>query len=420
MAVASPASTVNYGILVRDYEDLKLGTLGEIEAGNKPDWLKLILKYETPQKEVQCPQNYVELVDYETFMVLFEIGHKNHGYGKRYELYKDSERLQVIKKLSLEDEVICTGTNELLRGKLKYKGKTQRSVGYMFGIELNKECRGKGSSTGTFQGVQYFQCEHDCAKFVTAYLINPPTNDRQANEHASQPDSRHLLSTSESNRFGDNANLLKIGERVVWISDDLTPQSHCGTVKWVGELSEEREMGLIVGVEFDEPIGKGTGKFRGRDLFTAKRGHASLVPAIGLVRYSEYFGGSSSSSAKPTVDNIAPVRSPEGSRGIGDRVQVKLASKGTLYGTIRYIGGVKLGNALQERQVFGLEMESTDETWTDGTHGKTRYFTCENKRGFFVPVEICQLVPNVANQTEQQVTDVSDAFASTRIKTFAD
>lgn len=415
MAAASPASTVNYGILVHDYEDLKLGTLCEIEDGHKSDWLKLILKYENPQKEVQCPRDYVESLDHETFMVLFEVGLKNQEYGKRNELFKDKERLQVIKKLSLEDEVICMGTNELLRGKLKFKGVTPRSVGYMFGIQLNKEYHGKGSSNGKFQGVQYFECEDDCAKFVTAYLINPPTNDRQAKEHASQTsaDSRQLLSTSESIQYS-----LKKGERVVWFSDDST--AHSGTVKWVGDLEEEPEMGLIVGVEFDEPIGKGTGKFRGRDLFTAKRGHASLVPAIGLVRYSEYLDGSSSSSAKPTVDNIVPVRSPEGSRGVGDRVQVMLASKGILYGTIRYIGGVKLGNALQERQVFGLEMEGTDETWTDGTHGKTRYFTCENKRGLFAPVEICQLAPNAANQTEQQVTDVSDEFASTRLKSFAD
>jgi len=47
---------------------------------------------------------------------------------------------------------------------------------------------------------------------------------------------------------------------------------------------------LTVGVEFDNPVGSGTGRYRSQTLFTARRHHASLVPIMGLLKESDLDG----------------------------------------------------------------------------------------------------------------------------------
>jgi dynactin complex subunit len=78
---------------------------------------------------------------------------------------------------------------------------------------------------------------------------------------------------------------LRIGDRIVWFSDD---GPEFGIVKWIGilNISEDR----MVGVEFDNAVGTGTGKFEDRQLFCAKQDHASLIPIMGLVKEDDFLG----------------------------------------------------------------------------------------------------------------------------------
>lgn len=77
---------------------------------------------------------------------------------------------------------------------------------------------------------------------------------------------------------------LSMGERIVWISDN---GPEYGNVRWLGKLPDiGREW--MAGVEFDNPVGSGTGLYKDRQLFVTKLNHASLVPIIGLLKASDF------------------------------------------------------------------------------------------------------------------------------------
>lgn len=79
---------------------------------------------------------------------------------------------------------------------------------------------------------------------------------------------------------------LSMGERIVWISDN---GPEYGNVRWLGKLSDLGKE-WMAGVEFDNPVGSGTGLYRDRQLFVTPLNHASLVPVIGLLKASDFDG----------------------------------------------------------------------------------------------------------------------------------
>ncbi|KAM7283184.1 uncharacterized protein ISCGN_000324 [Ixodes scapularis] len=79
---------------------------------------------------------------------------------------------------------------------------------------------------------------------------------------------------------------LRVNDRVVWVSDH---GPEYGTVRWLGHLHDTSQ-DLMVGVEFDNRVGTGTGKYRDRQLFEAQLGHASLIPLLGLLKADDYLG----------------------------------------------------------------------------------------------------------------------------------
>lgn len=73
-------------------------------------------------------------------------------------------------------------------------------------------------------------------------------------------------------------------ERIVWISDH---GPEYGNVRWLGKLPDLGKE-WMAGVEFDNPVGSGTGLYRDRQLFITPLNHASLVPIIGLLKASDF------------------------------------------------------------------------------------------------------------------------------------
>lgn len=64
----------------------------------------------------------------------------------------------------------------------------------------------------------------------------------------------------------------------------------------------------MAGVEFENPVGSGTGLYNEQQLFEAHMNHASLVPVIGLMK-AEDFGGESQKPTKPSRSrSTRPVR----------------------------------------------------------------------------------------------------------------
>lgn len=84
----------------------------------------------------------------------------------------------------------------------------------------------------------------------------------------------------------DDRPSLAMDERIVWISDS---GPEYGNVRWLGKLPDLGKE-WMAGVEFDNPVGSGTGLYKDKQLFVTQLNHASLVPVIGLLKASDFDG----------------------------------------------------------------------------------------------------------------------------------
>lgn len=87
-----------------------------------------------------------------------------------------------------------------------------------------------------------------------------------------------------SSGYDEDRPSLSLGERIVWISDN---GPEYGNIRWLGKLPDLGKE-WMAGVEFDNPVGSGTGLYKDRQLFTTSLNHASLVPIIGLLKASDF------------------------------------------------------------------------------------------------------------------------------------
>ncbi|XP_022653090.1 uncharacterized protein LOC111246938 isoform X3 [Varroa destructor] len=85
--------------------------------------------------------------------------------------------------------------------------------------------------------------------------------------------------------YGPLGPLLTLGDRVVWVLRD-GPQF--GWVRWVGRLPDVTDDGWTIGVEFDNPVGSGDGRFAGKRYFFGRHDHALFLPNTNLMRADEY------------------------------------------------------------------------------------------------------------------------------------
>lgn len=78
--------------------------------------------------------------------------------------------------------------------------------------------------------------------------------------------------------------LLTLGDRVVWLFEH-GPEH--GWVRWIGRIPVVSP-NWTIGVEFDNPIGAGDGKFGGKRYFYARNDHAYFLPNSSLLRACDY------------------------------------------------------------------------------------------------------------------------------------
>ncbi|XP_055337670.1 ubiquitin carboxyl-terminal hydrolase CYLD-like [Paramacrobiotus metropolitanus] len=77
----------------------------------------------------------------------------------------------------------------------------------------------------------------------------------------------------------------KLNDRVCFLQDKGDPE--IATVRWIGWLSKEPGSDLYAGIQFDKPVGSGTGQFNGDQIFVTPPNHAAIVPVISLLAYEE-------------------------------------------------------------------------------------------------------------------------------------
>ena len=360
------------------------------------DFLRAV-SLDNPEVEVPLPGSHVQRIDTESRELLRNI----KQLKRRLDVFKDPEWLAEGKSLEVGDQVLIYHkkpplTNES-GGILRYKGQMIGRKGVYFGIELDPELAGCGTSDGTFRKVKYFDCHDDCAIFETIYhvrlntMTGLPSNAKDSFNIQFPPSEVRHHHQDESNNFNSIENMideavrategslpplplppqlqlqlpppnpqlqprpppqpqpppqqlplppppqnqpvrqntytqrassgstsltmsmnlqgpeegavggrpdvpLSVNERVVWVSDTGI---HRGWVRWIGlpgELDEE-ESHITAGVELDEPVGTGTGRYKGRDLFHVRKNHAAIMPIMGLIKEADFDNPSTAASA---------------------------------------------------------------------------------------------------------------------------
>ena len=313
---------------------------------------------------------------------------------QRLMLFSDAAWFREGVELHAGDPVRVTQNGRRLAGVLRYKGATPRSPGTHFGVELLPRFAREGTTDGVFQRKRFFICDEDCAVFVSLSKIRLRRGD------------------GDDDAIGDTPALqLQLSDRVVYRSDDNGPCM--ATVRWFGYLPEARSYELIAGVEFDNPIGKGTGKFRGRHIFHTRKHHASLIPMSELNREDE---------VSLPRDNVVTDRQPDTASihvgqepsvpdcqlTVGSHVQV--LRDPVRRGVIRWIGDLQEGG----RRIAGLEMVDEDPScYTRGTFAGRQIFPCSEQRAFFVSLQKCRPASTtVAHSLKQspRLETVIDAF----------
>ncbi|CAN8024383.1 unnamed protein product [Ixodes persulcatus] len=92
------------------------------------------------------------------------------------------------------------------------------------------------------------------------------------------------MSAQKKLSLEDMGPLLTLGDRVVWLFEH-GPEH--GWVRWIGRIPVVSP-NWAIGVEFDNPIGAGDGKFGGKRYFYARNDHAYFLPNSSLLRAADY------------------------------------------------------------------------------------------------------------------------------------
>ena len=406
-ATAESTDTTRYFILLCEHtDDRQTWQAGSLWQETDPigDGRELQLDCPVPGEgpaahagslRVAC--SHVSQLTAEMLSLLVAVKESQH----RLMLFSDAAWFREGIELQTGDPVHVTRQDSRLAGTVRYKGPIPKNSGMWFGVQLTDRYAGEGTTNGFFQGKSFFTCDEDCAVFVSLSKIRRSGDDDDNDDDVA----------------GDTpAMQLALSERVTWWNDSGPSKA---TVRWFGYLPNEMGYELIAGVEFDEPVGKGTGRFRGRHIFHTRKGHASLIPISGLIRegvmsFDDLTCDTGTVAKKPDIVNAHVEQEPQAT-GSGDHrletgSRVEVLHNPVRRGVIRWIGELQEGG----RTIAGLEMVDEDPScYTRGTFGGRQIFLCPGQRAFFVSLSKCRPDSQTADRPPHQLS-VVDAFCGRR------
>ncbi|XP_006811818.1 ubiquitin carboxyl-terminal hydrolase CYLD-like [Saccoglossus kowalevskii] len=194
---------------------------------------------------------------------------------ERYDIYiGDKRRLAegLHIKVGSEVHVDVQGLVQRVSGIVRYKGPLPGQSGTHFGIELLEQ-KGQGTTDGIFRKQRLFKCDEDCGVFVSISKISLVSLDHKKNRKSSKKGDEMKATKDDQ---------IEIGSRVViFCAGDEGDQAEYGTVRYIGipkKLAERH-----IGIELDNPVGSGTGRFDGEKLFQTEKNHAILVPYLAVL-----------------------------------------------------------------------------------------------------------------------------------------
>ncbi|CAJ0942733.1 unnamed protein product, partial [Mesorhabditis belari] len=124
-----------------------------------------------------------------------------------------------------------------------------------------------------------------------------PSNDQKSEHQSSASSSGDMTSVGRSKSahsgmaqhvvhsksLSQEESEFKVGDRVLWKKDRNDEQK--ATLRWIGHLRGYSS--LYAGVEFDQPIGQGTGTFKGESIFKTEPGYAGFLLLSVLIKIEE-------------------------------------------------------------------------------------------------------------------------------------
>uniref|UniRef100_A0A914UHC3 DNA polymerase eta n=1 Tax=Plectus sambesii TaxID=2011161 RepID=A0A914UHC3_9BILA len=344
----------------------------------------------------------------------------------RYRCFLDEQQfknicaLKVGDKVQVDVSVMPTGSTKVAAGKIAWIGEFDPSRGIHFGVILDEA--GLGDTDGSLNGLKLFEAPPRSSVIVSADRLSVSSSNTHfyvsadsgsyapseakrrspmpspspalspspsstllrsgggggGTEHKSTAllgsvsDSRMSPSITASSTTSAAAADVTVGERIVWF--DAYGQAQHGSVKWVGNLAGH--VSLYAGVAFDHPIGGGTGRYGGRDIFVAPLNHASFVPVAGIMRASDFHAENKSTADRSqlSLPTSPPIRAD-------DRVSNERASNGhsfndfsigacveanykgeSRFGVVKWLGKLPLEYS-GDVDAAGLELEEPLPTW---------------------------------------------------------
>ncbi|KAK6192166.1 hypothetical protein SNE40_003686 [Patella caerulea] len=206
-------------------------------------------------------------------------------FSKKNQLKKPKPDLKVGDRVVSYPEA----QNVELRGVVKWIGQLPGATddNVTVGVEFDDAV---GGGDGTYNGTRLFESKNGHTGFLSILNVirevdvAPATYDNanvDLDDTTVNTDILPIVCDIEEDTVSDN---LLIGDRVAYFQNDSFVK---GTVKWIGCLPDDITGATNVGVEFDSPIGSGTGKYNDHRLFYAKQNHASLLPILGLIKVED-------------------------------------------------------------------------------------------------------------------------------------
>jgi len=324
--------TRSINVISLDEKDVKVSVL-----------MKELVPIESHHYEILLPLTPIQrhdLISNEKWRSILEV-----NVGDTVWYYRSSKAASVAAKSRLNGNYgnVSNASGEKDVGFVRYVGNLEsannRLKGFWIGVELFLEAN-RGDCNGTWKTTKYFDANENSSVFTTVnhlYIYdeeedieqirqkigiykasvdenlarNQPQNhatkktvwrkfemDRQNNQENQQrvlgqnrgSYVEKLMSNEEKTGDTNYSAFLKVGDRIVWLSD-YGPQY--GTVKWIGHLPEADTTDLVAGIEFENPIGSGAGYYNNQAYFKSREGHGSFVPLCGLLKAEDFDNGGS-------------------------------------------------------------------------------------------------------------------------------
>ncbi|XP_064865251.1 ubiquitin carboxyl-terminal hydrolase CYLD isoform X1 [Oncorhynchus nerka] len=281
--------------------------------------------------------------------------------SERLKWYLEKDALATALGLTKDTPVTVELDGKWLQGIVRYVGRltepkiTNPIVGTFFGIELQGEDKGKGSSDGTYLSKTLFPCKKDCGIFAPFSRVKPMfSKPKLVSKCLTFPAAQLALQPSSQQAQHQP---LSTGDRVTFFMDEDILHG------MVMDLEEKDGKTLvIISTDRDEKI---------------------TLPLDSVIKGELLQQEPEPMETDTAVMSMGEVH-PLG-LGVDSLVEVTLAI-GPGYGTIRWIGTLPG----QKGTYAGLELEDGYTGVSNGTFKDHRFFRCLPRQGLFVKLLSCR------------------------------